>query len=91
MVRQCLALVSCLGPVADFSPRAESFGVSAQIGSGVVRGGPQVRFHEGSTRVPRGFHGTKKSTACCWGYHQSLLGEPSPQKGERALLWGLGK
>ena len=37
-----------------FSPTAESFGVSAQIGSGVVRGGPEVRFHEGSTRVPRG-------------------------------------
>ena len=37
----------------SFSPTAESFGVSAQIGSGVVRGGPEVRFHEGSTRVPR--------------------------------------
>ena len=37
-----------------FSPTAESFGVSAQIGSGVVRGGPEVRFHEGSTRVPPG-------------------------------------
>ena len=33
------------------SPTAESFGVSAQIGSGVVRGGPEVRFHESSTRV----------------------------------------
>ena len=32
-------------------PPAESFGVSAQICSGVVRGGPEVRFHEGSTRV----------------------------------------
>ena len=39
-----------------FSPTAESFGVSAQIGSGVVRGGPEVRFHEGSTRVPPEFH-----------------------------------
>ena len=38
----------------DFSPTAESFGVSAQIGSGVVWGGPEVRFHKGSTRVPRG-------------------------------------
>ena len=66
-----------------FSPTAESFGVSAQIGSGVVRGGPEVRFHEGSTRVPRGFHkvlrglqggaSTKKSTACCWGYHLSFF------------------
>ena len=37
-----------------YSPKAESFGVSAQIGSGVVQGGPEVRFHEGSTRVPRG-------------------------------------
>ena len=63
----------------DFSPTAESFGVSAQIGSGVVRGGPEIRFHEGSSRVPPGFHqgstrvprggvSTKKSTACCWGY-----------------------
>ena len=45
-----------------FSPTAESFGVSAQIGSGVVWGGPEVGFHrvppgfhQGSTRVPRGF------------------------------------
>ena len=60
-------------PMSHFSPTAESFGVSAQIGSGVVRGGPEVRFHEGSTRVPPGFHevlrglrggaSTKKSTA----------------------------
>ena len=79
----------------SFSPTAESFGVSAKIGSGVVRGGPEVRgFHEGSTRVPPGFHqgstrvppgfhkvlrglrggaSTKKSTACCWGYHLSLF------------------
>ena len=69
--------------VCVFSPAAESFGVLAQIGSGVVRGGPEVRFHEGFTRVPRGFHevlrgllggaSTKKSTACCWGYHLSLF------------------
>ena len=39
-----------------FPPTAESFGVSAQIGSGVVRGGPEVRFHEGSTRDPPWFH-----------------------------------
>ena len=32
----------------------------------MVRGNPEVRFHEGST--------TKKSTACCWGYHLSLFG-----------------
>ena len=38
-----------------FLPTAESFGVSAQIGCGLVRGGPG--FHQGSTRVPpRGFH-----------------------------------
>ena len=39
-----------------FFPTAESVGVSAQIGSGAVRGGPEVRFHKGSTRVPPGFH-----------------------------------
>ena len=42
--------------VLCFSPTAESFGVSAQIGSGGVWGGPEVRFKEGSTRVPPGFH-----------------------------------
>ena len=40
--------------ISHFSPTAESFGVSAQIGSGVVRDGPEVRFHKGSTRVPQG-------------------------------------
>ena len=42
---------------------------SAQIGSGVVWGGPEVRsgFHQGSTRVPRdtspqGFHKAQGST-----------------------------
>ena len=54
----------------------------AEIGSGVVWGGPEVRFQEGSTSVPPAFHkvlrwlrggaSTKKSTACCWGYHLSL-------------------
>ena len=33
------------------SPTAGSFGFSAQTGSGVVRGGPEVRFHGGSTRL----------------------------------------
>ena len=37
-----------------FSPTAKSFGVSAQIGSGVVPDGREVRFHERSTRVPPG-------------------------------------
>ena len=42
---------------ARFSPTAESFELSAQIGFGVVRGGPEVRFHEGSFhQVPPGFH-----------------------------------
>ena len=45
-----------LAPSCLFSPTAESFGVSAQTGSGVVRGGPEVRFHEGSTRLPPQFH-----------------------------------
>ena len=50
-----------------------SFGVSAQIGSGVLRGGPEVRFHQGSAKVPRGSAmrggaSTKKSTECCWNY-----------------------
>ena len=43
-----LTLVHSVGYL--FSPTAGSFGVSAQIGSGVVWGGPEVRFHEGSTR-----------------------------------------
>ena len=55
-----------------------------------LRGGPgrpggkvPRGFHQGSTRVPPGFHevlqglqggaSTKKSTACCWGYELSLL------------------
>ena len=76
--------IACAGLALSFSPTAESFGVSAQIGSGVVRGGPEVRFQEGSTRVPPWFHeGStrfcegcagwcehKKSTAC-WGYYFS--------------------
>ena len=52
-----------------FPPTA---GVSAQIGAGVVWGGPEVRFHEGSTRVLRGLRGsasTQTTTARCWGYH----------------------
>ena len=52
-----------------FPPTAESFGVSAQIGSGVVWGGPEVRFHQGSTRVPRG-----SSRAAGYKEHRMLLG-----------------
>ena len=50
-----MGLLKSRGP-QNSSPTAESFGVSAQIGSGVVRGSPEVRFHEGSARVmvPRG-------------------------------------
>ena len=52
-----VVVVVCFGKMFllvsfSFSPTAESFGVSAQIGSGVVRGGHEVRFHDGSTRVP---------------------------------------
>ena len=36
--------------VRSFSQQLKALG-SAQIGSGVVRGGPEVRFHEGSTRI----------------------------------------
>ena len=56
----------------SFSPTAESFGVSAQIVSGVVRGGPEVRFHEGSTRVPPGFH--QGSTRVPIGFREVLRG-----------------
>ena len=71
------------------SPTAESFGVSAQIGSGSGAGFHQGSarvppgFYQGFTRVPLGFHevlrglwggaSTKKSTACCWGGHLSLF------------------
>ena len=52
--RGCYELSSRHVDACVFSPTAESFGDSAQIGSRVVRGGPEVRFHEGSTRP--GFH-----------------------------------
>ena len=55
----------------SLSPTAESFGVSAQIGSGVVRGDPELRFHQGSTRVPPGFH--QGSTR---GFHQGSTRVP---------------
>ena len=57
-----------------FPPTAESFGVSAQIGSGVVRGGPEVRFHEDSTRVPRGFH--QGSRRVSRGFHEGFTRVP---------------
>ena len=55
-----------------FSPTAESFGVSAQIGSGVVRGGPEVYkvprgSYEGSTGVPQEFRA---------GFHEVGFGGP---------------
>ena len=72
-VRACLLL--CMGSLCRmfFLPTAESFGVSAQIGSGVVRGGPEVK-------VPPGFH--QCSTRFCEGCgvaralkeHRMLLG-----------------
>ena len=49
---------------AIYSPTAESFGVSAQVGSGVVRGSPEVRFHEGSTRALPPLHPPKKTNKC---------------------------
>ena len=55
-----------------FSPTAESFGVSAQKGSGVVRGDPELRFHQGSPRIPPGFH--QGSTRVPPGFHQVLRG-----------------
>ena len=55
-------------PPALFTPAAESFGVSAQIGSGVVRGGAEARLQEGSTRVPPGFH--EGSTRVPRGFHE---------------------
>ena len=71
-------------------PTAESFGVSAQIGSGVVWGGPEVRFHEGSTRVPPDFH--QGSTRVPPGFHQGSTRVPQgstrvPRGSERAAEW----
>ena len=36
-------------------PQLKAFGVSAQIGSGVARGGHEVRFHEGFHQIHQGF------------------------------------
>ena len=67
-----------------FSPTAESPGVPAQLGCGVARGGPEVRFNEGYTRAPPGFHEgstrfgegcgvVRARKRCCWGCHLSLF------------------
>ena len=71
-----------------FSPTAGSFGVSAQIGSGVVRGGPEVRFHEGSTSVPPVFH--QGSTRVPQGFHEDLRGlrGGASTKKSTACCWG---
>ena len=49
-------------------------------GSGVVQGGPEERFHEGSTRVPRGLQeGCTRFCEGCTkkrGYHLSLFWVP---------------
>ena len=79
---RCWCLGLQLGPPVvrfyPFSPTAESFGVSAQIGSGVVRGDPELRFHQGSTRVPPsvppGFH--QDSTRVPPGFHQGSTRVP---------------
>ena len=63
-----------LGRNRFFSPTAESFGVSAQIGSGVVRGGPEVRFLKSSARVPPGFH--QVFTRVPPGFHQGSTRVP---------------
>ena len=71
--RKCLSLLPSIG---DPKPNRLPFpslwafysGVSAQIGSGVVRGGPEASFHEGSTRVPPGFH--QGSTRVPRGFHE---------------------
>ena len=64
-----------------FFPNSWKLGLSLDR-LAVVRGGPEVRFHEGCTRVQRGFNevlqglwgaaSTKKSTACCWGAYFSV-------------------
>ena len=58
----------------------------------MVRGGPEERFHQGFHQGSRGFHealrglrggaSTKKSTACCWGYHLSLFTICSAERGD---------
>ena len=73
-----------LFPRAVFPPTAESFGVSAQIGSGVVRGGPEVRFHEGSTRVPPGFHRVPPQ------FHKVLRGLQSGASTKKSTAWCWG-
>ena len=67
-------------------PTAESFGVSAQIGSRAVRCGSEPRFH----RVRQG---SKRSAACCWKYHKNKPHECAPvqiwdTKGKAKLFWG---
>ena len=73
------------GSLFTYSPTAESFGVSAQIGSGVVRGDPELRFHQGSTRVPPGFH--QGSTRVPPGFHQGSTRVPP---GFHQVLQGRG-
>ena len=62
--------------------------VLAQIGSGVVRGGFEVRFHQGCTRVPQEFHqgsarvppGFRQGSAKVPpGFHEVLQGWISPE------------
>ena len=67
--------------VSSFSPKAESFGVSAQIGSGVV----WAALREGSTR--RGFyHGSTKVALAEPGFYQVLQG----LQGGPTIWWRLG-
>ena len=55
-----------------YSPTAESFAASAQTGSGVVLGSPEVRFHQASNRLPPGCH--QGATRVPSGFHEVLRG-----------------
>ena len=76
--------------VGGVSPTAESFGVSAQIGFGGVRGGPGRGFYQGSTRVPPEFH--QGSTRVPPGFHQGstrvLRGSARAAGWCTACCWG---
>ena len=75
-----------LGISPELISTAEIFGVSARSVSGVVRGGPEARFHEGSTRVPPGFHqGSTSSTRVPRGSARAA-GWCEHQKEHRMLL-----
>ena len=51
----------------SFFSIVRSFGVLAQIGSGMVRDGPGVRLHQGSTGFHKDLRGLRggANTICC--------------------------